>query len=170
MPELLTQHRLQQLLHYDPDTGAFTWKSREYPPAWNANWAGKRAGKVSPKGYVQISVDGRLHYAHRLAWLYMTGSWPLNQIDHIDGNRAANGFANLRDVPGGVNQQNRRGASRANRTTGLLGVSVCAKTGKFRAQIKVDGRSLNLGRHDSPEQAHICYLNAKRESHAGCTI
>jgi hypothetical protein len=58
----LTAARLRELLDYDPATGVFTWRSPR------------------PSRYQLISVDGWTYQASRLAWLWMTGSWPKGQI------------------------------------------------------------------------------------------
>lgn len=75
----LTAERLRDLFDYDEATGVFTRRFRRGPTS-----AGKPAGTKNGRGYVQIMVDGRIYMAHRLAWLHMTGSWPTNQIDHIN--------------------------------------------------------------------------------------
>jgi hypothetical protein len=63
--------------------------------------------------------------------------------------------------------QNQRRA-RSDSSTGLLGVS---KNGSgWRAEIRVDGKKINLGTHKTPELAHLAYVNAKRKHHEGCTL
>jgi HNH endonuclease len=77
----LTAERLRDLLHYAAETGMFTWKHTRCARAK----AGQRAGCKNDKRYIIIRVDGRIHLAHRLAWLYVHGVWPKDQIDHING-------------------------------------------------------------------------------------
>jgi hypothetical protein len=72
----LTQERLQQVLHYDPETGAFTWVR----PGSSRVSPGSVAGAVA-HGYVKIGVFKRDYGAHRLAWLYMTGEFPARGIE-----------------------------------------------------------------------------------------
>lgn len=158
----LTATRLRELLFYDADTGAFT-----RVVAVGKTKAGDIAGATSRVGYRQIQVDGSLYYAHRLAWLYVTGSWPAWQIDHIDGDRGNNKFSNLRDVSGCLNMQNQR-RPRSNNTTGFLGVF--ESFGRFVAHIGMNGKARHLGSYSTPEQAYAAYLSAKRELHAACTI
>jgi hypothetical protein len=113
----LTAERLRELLHYDPETGVFTWLPRQremfrearHHAIWNTRYSGKRAGHAGAAlGYETISVIDRAYFSHRLAWLYVHGAWPLCEIDHINGVRTDNRIVNLRDVARGVNQQNIR--------------------------------------------------------------
>ncbi|MDD0156969.1 HNH endonuclease signature motif containing protein, partial [Shigella flexneri] len=66
---------------------------------------GKVAGTIS-YGYNAINIDGVRYFAHRLAWLYVYGEWPKQEIDHIDRNRRNNAISNLRDVSRVVNALN----------------------------------------------------------------
>ena len=76
---MLTQERLKELLHYDEETGLFTRKTRVA-----SRMKGTISGARHNKGYVQIMIDGDNYLAHRLAWFYVYGEWPKNQIDHIN--------------------------------------------------------------------------------------
>lgn len=147
----ISQQRLRYLLHYDHLTGDFTWLRNR-----NSKLVGGKAGHLNRLGYVVIRVDRNLFLAHRLAWLYRIGEWPINDIDHINRNRSDNRFANLRDVPRGLNRAN--SALGRNNTSGLRGVS--PEGDKWRAQIKVDKRTRQLGLHDTPEAALDAYTRA----------
>lgn len=161
--ESLTQEVLKELLNYDPETGYFVWRVNRSGSAK----AGSAAGSLNSKGYRTISVFGREHKAHRLAMLWMNGAWPDGQVDHINGRKDDNRWANLRDADGFLNQQNIRKARARNRV-GMLGVH--QQNGKFVAQIWSEGRLKYLGRFGAAEDAHAAYLLAKRELHQGCTI
>jgi HNH endonuclease len=160
---MLTQARLKELLHYDPETGVFTWIKRTSKRIY----VGKIAGSLHPIGYWFIGVDNHRCYAHRLAWFWTHGEWPKGDIDHIDGNRVNNQLANLRDVTVSVNAQNQKRAQSDNKT-GFLGVS--PYRGKFIATIKVNGKRITCGIFDKPDIAHLAYVEAKRRLHEGCTI
>lgn len=158
-----TKERVQELLRYDPATGEFTWKRRV-----NNAQRSQVAGTVNSGGYRQISIDGRLQYAHRLAWLLMVGSWPDLMIDHVNGSRADNRWSNLREVDGSVNGQNRR-AARTSSRTGLLGAFVFRD--RFQSEIAVDGKRFYLGNSfATAEAAHAAYLDAKARLHPGSTL
>lgn len=161
----LTQQRVRELLNYDPETGEFTNRITRSSRAQ----AGATVGSLAVNGYVTIRIDHALHYAHRLAWLYMTGEWPTGDIDHRDGQRANNRWKNLRDVSRRTNQENRR-QPQANNGTGLLGVCTDKRGRGVRAQIVVDGRQTYLGKFATPEEGHAAYVAAKRRLHAGCTL
>lgn len=159
---MITQSELKELFNYDEETGDFTRKVKV-----SNQIAGKRAGYKHTSGYVIIVINEQAYKAHRLAWLYVNGRWPDDQLDHINGVRDDNRISNLRDTNVAENGQNRKKAS-ANSVSGYLGVSPCDK--KWRADIKLNRKHIYLGRFDTPELAYAAYLSAKREMHATCTI
>ena len=163
MNSTLTAERLRAVLQYNQDTGVFT----RLQATANAVKVGEIVGNDGGRGYLRARIDGRSYRLHRLAWLYMTGSWPANQIDHIDGQRSNNAWANLRDVDGAVNQQNRRSMNRTNKS-GLLGVRQSGS--RWTAQIEINGRTKYLGTFSTRESAHAAYLQAKRAFHPGFTL
>lgn len=160
----LTAERLRQVLDYDPEAGKFTWKIQ----SGNAR-PGGRAGCLRAYGYWGMKIDKRPHLAHRLAILWMTGDWPTEDVDHINGDRTDNRWKNLREVSRKVNLQNQRRA-RSDNAKGVLGVYQIKETGKWRARIQVDGRSVHIGCFDTSEEAHDAYVLKKRELHPGCTL
>lgn len=160
----LSAERLRELLHYDPETGVFTWRVNR----WRLR-AGDQAGFVTVRGRVLIRVDQYAHKAHRLAWFYVHGEWPEKGIDHIDGNPANNRIANLRLTNQSENLQNQRRPHKGN-ASGYLGVSWVKDRGKWEAKIKHDGRTVHLGRFAAPEDAYAAYLTAKRKYHKFCAI
>jgi len=160
----LTVARLRELLDYDQATGVFTWRVNRRRAK-----AGAVAGSAYPSGYIRIKIDRHEHLAHRLCWLYVTEAWPSSQIDHRDGNRSNNRFANLREATRSVNTQNQRRAQSSNRS-GLLGVR--RSHSGWRATIRIPGeqRQQHLGVFDTKEDAHAAYLTAKRQWHPGSTL
>jgi hypothetical protein len=160
----LTAERLRERVSYSPETGAFVWI---IPPVSNPGATGHDAGCLR-KRYRVICIDGVVYQAHRLAWLYVHGSFPQLEIDHINGDPADNKIGNLREVPHALNMQNRRRPHR-NNSTGFMGVSF-AKGGGFKAAIGISGRTVFLGEFKTAEEAHAAYLAKKREVHPGCTI
>ena len=167
---MFMQARIKELFHYDPDTGIFTWR-KDIRVGRNKAFVTARAGAVagfkSGWGYWALSVDNVRTSGHRMAWIYMTGELPPGDIDHINGDREDNRWANLRKATRSVNMQNLKGPH-ADSTTGYLGVE--KKRNKFAARICLDGKKTNLGVYDTAEQAHAVYLNAKRKLHEGNTL
>ena len=156
---MLTQSELKTLLHYDPNTGIFTWLVSRAKGKANT-----RAGFVGQNGYRRIGICGGVYLEHRLVWLYVYGAWPSGQIDHKDGVRDNNALSNLRVVFGSGNRENLGGAQRNNQS-GFLGVWYHPRLGKFRASIKVKGKLRMLGHYPTPEAAHAAYLLAKEKLH-----
>lgn len=155
----VTQARLKEVLDYNPETGVFTRiKSKR------GDWVGKAAGSLDRKGYVLMRLFGKYYRAHRLAFLWMTGAWPAEQVDHINGVRDDNRWCNLREANQSENSQNQGVAKRTNRL-GLLGVRWHTIHKKFEARITKNGKTVAVGYYPTPEQAHAAYLAAKKELH-----
>jgi hypothetical protein len=157
---------LLEWLTYDPADGSFKWRAHR---SANAR-PGTSAGSVTRDGYLSIRLAGSRYQAHRLAWFYVYGKWPADQIDHINGIRDDNRIINLREATASLNGGNQRKAARSNRTSGFLGVSWSNDRGKWLAQIQSDRKTYNLGRYSTREAAYRAYLAAKRRLHSGCTI
>lgn len=154
-------------LSYDSETGAFIWLA----PMSNRVKAGSAAGSFhSATGYRYLTFDGRTYKAHRLAWFYVFGEWPVGDVDHINGIRTDNRLANLRVVSRSVNLQNQRKARSNNLSSGVLGVCASSHGKKWRASIKIDGKQVHLGRFDDVESASAAYMAAKRKFHEGCAV
>lgn len=169
-PAIMTQDDLKRALNYDPESGVFTWLLREdCSNRFNGKWAGKKAGSLRRDGRVFIFMSGKMFAAHRLAWLYVYGEWPVNSIDHINGDPSDNRIENLRDVSHTGNTQNLRGPKR-NNVSGYLGVVFDKRWGKFDARIATNGKRTSLGRFDTAEEASEAYLAAKRALHSTCSI
>lgn len=160
---MLTAERLRQLVRYDPATGIFT----NIAPRKKVR-VGVVAGNVdSSSGYRLMCVDRSRHYAHRLAFLYMTGSLPAHMVDHLNGDRSDNRWSNLRDAPRVINQQNMRGPMTGT-ASGLLGAF--KKRNRWESRIRINGRVMRLGTFGTAQAAHEAYVSAKRLHHPGCTL
>lgn len=155
--ELTLDHSyLKERLHYDPSTGVFIWNAHAtLPKKWNTRYAGTPAGWVhaSLRGYRKITISLRkTHYlASRLAWFYVTGSWPSDQLDHINHDSLDNRFENLREVSNAENSKNR--AREVRNKSGVAGVRFRKHVGKWECSIGVDGRAIHGGRFATLEEA-----------------
>ena len=162
---MLTQAQLKEVIYYDQETGLFTYKAR----LAHRVRVGEVAGYISNQsGYRIITVFSKRYMAHRLAFLYMTGKFPDDLVDHINGDRRDNSWKNLRPASRAENAENMRGAMKDSKTK-LLGASP-HPDGRYQAKICVRNKQHHLGLFDTPEEAHAAYLNAKREIHKFCTI
>jgi hypothetical protein len=149
--ELLSLERLRQLVHYDPDTGIFTAVSGR---------GGVRAGdqlgckdKRSHSSYIFLSLDGRNYRAHRVAWFFVTGHWPVLLMDHINGDGTDNRIVNLREATHLQNSANRR----PNKDRVLKGIAIHTRKKRWQAQIRNRGLQIYLGLFDTPESAAAAY-------------
>ncbi len=138
---MITQEELLELLHYDPNSGLFTWIKKTS----NRIKVGDIAGSINDKGYIDIRLNNHLFRAHRIAWLYMHGVWPANVIDHINHIKTDNRICNLRDVSMTVNSSNLSEKSSSS-FSGYTGVTWCKNSKKWRVKIQANGRHYHVGR------------------------
>ncbi len=166
----ITQETLKKLLHYEPQTGVFTWLLRPIETIDGGKYsaervqalmqsrdAGKEAGSFDKKGYRRIFMLGFSYPASSLAVLYMTGVYPEELVDHENLDKGDNRWVNLREATHKQNAQNKR--VRRDSTTGLKGVK--PHQGRFQSRI-VDGhgKRRSLGLFDCAAAAHLAYVVA----------
>lgn len=158
-PISVSHERLLELFHYDPETGIFT---RRITTRGRAQ-AGAIAGSPHGAGYLRININHRDYLCHRLAWFYMTGEdIPEGyEIDHINNRRDDNRWCNLRLA---TSSQNKCNSVRKGRAL-PKGVSFHSDTGRYVAQISINGEPLFLGRFDSPIDAAKAYAFAANDLH-----
>ena len=147
---MITQQRLKELINYDTDTGIFIWKK-----------SGSVAGCLDAEGYKIIGIDGKHCKAHRLAWLYVQGSLPKDQIDHKNGIVGDNRLSNLREATPSQNMHNRK--IQSNNSTGHPGV--VKRKNKYGAHIKKNGKRIWLGTYDTIFAASAAYSAASKFLH-----
>lgn len=141
MTELIDAETLKKFLVYNPDTGIFVWAA-----TFNTNInKGYKAGTIrKPDGYVKIGLKGKTYFAHRLAYLYMLGDWPLQEVDHINGDTSDNRWINLRQCSKSENMCNTKTYN--SNTTGIKGLSYITKSTakrKWQGRIKIKGKTLS---------------------------
>ncbi len=160
----LTADFVRSILDYGPQSGEFRWRERaNAPKEWNTRYAGRIAGTINKDGYRQIKIGHKLYYAHRLAWLVVTGEWPQHEIDHPNDERANNRFADLREATHSQNAHNR--GAYGNNTTGFKGVHWEKSRNRWRASIQKNGKQIMLGRFATIEEARAAYDVAARTMH-----
>jgi len=169
---LLSPEVIRKLIDYDPVTGNMIWRTRDLQffadgkqskehnqAIWNSKFAGKPAlGFKDPHGYLVGHVNYRPLKSHRVAWAIYHGEWPDGDIDHINGNRADNRIFNLRNVPHKINNRNNK--KNKNNTSGVCGVHKI-KSGRWKAQIMVDGKSIRLGIFETKQEAAAARSDAE---------
>lgn len=138
-----------EVLHYEPTTGIFT-KLAE------GRKQGKPVGSKTEKGYLSIEIDGKWYRAHRLAWLYVHGSFPAGRLDHENQVKNDNRILNLRPASLSQNSAN-MGVMRTNKL-GVKGVYM--RYGKIFACIMVNKKNISLGSHDTIDEAAHAYNKA----------
>ncbi len=151
---MITQSRLKELMHYCPGSGKFTRLSCPISRVGNKS-------VINGKPYLVIGIAGYSLLAHRLAWLYMSGSFPPDEIDHIDGNGMNNKLSNLRAVSKAENRRNKRRYS--SNTSGYNGIFWCKHAKKWIARIRVCGDRINLGSYGSLLDAVAARIRADKQ-------
>lgn len=156
--EDITLEYLREILDYNSDMGFFIWKKGK--PKSRGRYT-KKVGRVAGwdcNGYKCITINNRDYYLHRLAWFYMTGKWPLHDIDHIDLNKKNNRWNNLREATHIQNCRNR--FINKNNTSGFKGVSWSKRHEKWEANIHINYKKKFLGYYKTAELAHAAYCEA----------
>jgi hypothetical protein len=161
---MLTQEELKELIDYNPDSGIFTWKSRSSKncksnilDSWNSRYTNTIAGskslnKSSGKFYSNIYIFDKKYKAHRLAFLFMNGKFPEDQVDHEDGNGLNNKWSNLKESNSIDNSKNHR--KRINNSSGYTGVCFRSDRNKYVAFINnLEGNKIHLGQFSNFHEA-----------------
>ena len=156
----LEPEMLRKLISYDPETGVLTWRERGREffkrdqdwRRWNNKYSLKPAGALSASsGYLNVKILDKPYSCHRVAYAIYHGAWPRHQVDHIDGDRANNRIANLRDVTHAENHRNQK--VRSDNSSGVMGVYFHKKAGKWCARVKVHGQNIHIGLFEGLEEA-----------------
>ena len=140
---------IKELLNYNIITGVFTWKVKK-----SNKKAGSIAGRVTNKGYVYITIDGKGYAAHRLAWLLVTTKDPYPyEVDHKDGDKGNNAFHNLRQATPQQNSSNRKIGS--NNTSGHKSIAFMPNQtlNPYYVCISQQNKSYSLGSFPTLEKA-----------------
>ena len=148
---MIDQEILLNTCHYNPSTGVF---KRVMKRSWMGNWyaCDSVPKSITGYGYLQMNFEGRPYVVHRLIFLYVTGEFPKEDVDHINGDRLDNRFENLRLVSRQDNLRNQ--GLRNDNTSGHMGVSHDKSRGLFHAYIGVGkGKRRSLGYHSTVEKA-----------------
>lgn len=134
---------------YDAETGEFiAVRQRRVDSPKVGQSIGTKFGNGK---YLCVRIAGEHYALHTLAWLWMTGSFPQYEIDHCDGNGCNNAWVNLRDVPHSVNRQNSK--KYASNKSGITGVRWDKWYGMWKAEVRVRGKTYDLGHYASAENA-----------------
>ena len=160
---LVTAEYLRELLTYEPETGLLFWRQdRRGGQGAVVRRAGDPAGLPTDArgGYGRITVLGERFSTHRLAWLWFYGAWPELDVDHINNDPTDNRISNLRLADHAQNMWNSK--VKKNSKSGIKGVRLFERTGRWQAQIRLNGKNRHLGYFNCPTAAHLAYCKAAK--------
>lgn len=126
---------LRSCLSYDPETGLFIRKKTGTPNPRAPQ--GGIAGCVMANGYRVIKIGKIPYLAGRLAWFFVHGKWPKDEIDHINRCRDDNRLSNLRTA---TRQQNTWNSGPHKDGTGIKHIS--RKRRSHQVSIFRDGKTV----------------------------
>jgi hypothetical protein len=172
-----SQSVLLQLFHYDPMTGVCVWLPRPasfftgnnrfsaevVAKQWNSRWAGRPIGAVNSWGYLEAKVFGRSYKLHMLIWVYQTGAWPKQRINHENDCLTDNRWSNLREGTYAQTSARRRTTSKSG--AWLRGAYPTHRRGNakpWRASITIEGKRIHLGVYETELDAHEAYAAAAK--------
>lgn len=143
---MITRERAIELFDYNPEIGTMVMRSGAC--GWYED------------GYLRFALPNRSKVrAHQIAWLIVHGEW--TPVDHKDGDRPNIKISNLRKATAAQNLMNAK--LRSDSTTKIKGVSFCSATCKWRASIMIYGKSINLGRYKTKDEAALAYAEGARK-------
>lgn len=142
----VTQSYLKTNFFYETLSGNFIRRSQS-----GSAKIGDVAGTYEGPGYRKIRIKGKWYKVHRLAFMYMLNRWPLGEVDHINRVKDDNRWINLRDADRCLNTSNV--GIRSDNSTGISGVALCKRSGKYKAYINSQGIRYNLGSFNTLEVA-----------------
>lgn len=154
----LTAERVRFLFNYNPVTGEMTWRN---PTSHNIHVGERVAETPFPNGCRYVAVDRERHLLHRVAWLFVHGSLPDENIKAKNGNYADIRIANLE--PQSFADTIRNAKTRSTNTSGVKGVSWDKTKNKWQATITQDYKQVHLGRYDTFEEAVTARKKAEAE-------
>lgn len=131
---------IKEHVSYCQLTGDFTWlkdsRARKVK--------GKKAGCLNAGGYICIQIKGVKYSAHRLAFLLVEGSFPPDQVDHINHIKDDNRWVNIRHSTYQQNAKNH--PMQKNNNSGVTGVTWDKVKKLWRAEIINNKKNIYLGR------------------------
>lgn len=107
------------------------------------------------QGYVIARIHSRIVYMHR--YLQKETIPNSHVVDHINQNRLDNRKLNLRVVSYSENNQNVSRTHINQKTSTYIGVTYAKDKGKWKARIKKDQKTYNLGHYQNEEDAARAY-------------
>lgn len=155
---LPSRDELRAIFDYDIFTGHLTWRWRDdVANCINRRFAGRRAGAVSKHGARVVRINDVLYQEHRVIWKWVYDEDP-DEVDHRFGDPSDNRIWLLREATRWQNMRNVKARGKWPK-----GVTFDKSRALFAAKIRKYGKTYNLGRFETPEEAHEVYKRVSQE-------
>lgn len=155
---MLAVERLKFFVHYDPKTGVM--RRIKLINCGKVKSCNRIYNNISGDGYLNAWIENSSYLVHRLTFLYMTGVFPKDEVDHINGNRTDNRWKNLRQVTRQENTKNTK--RRITNSSGLPGVYFVSKSSPHEPKWTVEINGEYLGFVNSFFEACCIRKSAER--------
>lgn len=140
-----------ELFRYDPAEGILYWRN------------GRRAGYIAEDGYIRVNIKKKNYMAHNLIWAYMTGKWPVLEVDHSDNCGSNNKWSNLRAATRSQQLLNTR--VRRDNALGIKNVHLHKPSGKYQVKMRIQGKDKSFGYYSDLELADLVATEARDKFH-----
>lgn len=151
---------IQEQLYADFESGQVYWKVNKKGPGAKV---GKSAGTLRSNGYYQITINGCTLRRSHVIWALKHGEFPPDELDHRDRNPSNDSLTNLRPATSSLNKVNQK--IRSDNLSRFRGVYQRKDSGRWTAQICLNGRRETLGCFSSKDEAADAYKEASRLLH-----
>lgn len=143
-----------------------TLEERFWPKVNKTEACWEWTGSIKDTWYGQIKSDGKPALSHRVSYELANGPIAAGlDIDHICRNRSCVNPGHLRAVTHKQNLENRDGAQVNNHSSGIRGVSLDSKTGKWVVKVGHKGKQRYYGSFDDLAEASALATAVRNELH-----
>lgn len=155
-PKDVTEDELSTLREYFRVSGGDLVANKDYGVGYRKIHANTVVGYVNKHNRMQMRINNKRYYVHRVIYYLHYGIWPHTYVDHIDGDKLNNHPSNLRMVSNGQNCRSYRTTTK-NSSSKYRGVSWWTACGCWKSEIRFNYKPYYLGKFESEDEAALAY-------------